>query len=132
MYQTPQPSNRFTKGYIRDAGVDIILDKSIVFEPFQVTVVDLNVQLEVESENLALIVPRSSAAKQGLFIATCPVDPDYSGNVHAIVFNATKNRVKYAKGESFCQYIVVPFVMQKANCRKEGTRTTSKFGETGR
>lgn len=132
MYQTPQPPSRFAKGYIRDAGVDILLDKDLVFEPFQITVVDLNVQLEVEAETLALIVPRSSAAKQGLFIATCPVDPDYNGNVHAIVFNASKNRVKYKQGESFCQYIMVPFVLQRANCKKEGTRTTSKFGETGR
>lgn len=131
MYLTPEPQNRFSKGYLRDAGVDIILDKDVIFEPFQITVVDLNVQLQIEGGEYAILCPRSSAAKQGLFIANCPIDPDYSGNVHAIVFNASKNRVKYKAGEAFCQYLVSVFIAHNVKPRKTGMRSTSKFGETG-
>ena len=126
--------NRFEKGYCRDAGTDIILDKDIIFKPHTVTIVDLNIVVTPQNHEMIIVVPRSSAAASGLFIANSPVDPDYSGTIHAIVFNASKHKIKYTTGTAFAQLVVIPFLdfPKDYNVRKLGIRSDGKMGSTNK
>lgn len=127
------PEYRFIKGYKDDAGVDIILNEDVVFMPMSTTTVDLNVQITPKLNHMAFLCARTSAAAQGLSIAPCPIDPNYTGNVTAIVHNVSNNIITYKAGEAFCQYVMFKINTAKdVCCRKKGKRTTSKLGGTGK
>lgn len=121
---------RFQKGYKDDAGVDIILDKDMTFMPMSTTTIDLDVQITPDVNEMAFLCARTSAATRGLYVAMCPIDPNYTGNVSAIVHNLSNEIITYKKGESFCQYVKSKIVTEDAPCKKQGKRSDSKFGGT--
>lgn len=121
----------FTKGYAADAGVDILIDKDVIFEPGTTTIVELPVKITPEEGQMAYLIERTSAAKKGLFVHSCPIDANYTGVVHAIVYNSSKFYIQYKAGEAFCQVVNVSINYPKnVPCKKEGKRTNSCFGGT--
>lgn len=119
------------KGYAADAGVDIFIDKDVTFEPGTTTIVELPVKITPEEGQMAYLVERTSAAKKGLFVHSCPIDANYTGTVHAIVYNSSKFYIQYKVGEAFCQVVNVSINYPKdIPCKKEGKRTDSCFGGT--
>lgn len=125
---------KLVKGYETDAGIDIILDHDVYLGPCEHTTVDLGKIFVLKEGQCGIICPRSSAAKQGIFIATSPIDAHYDGNVHAMVFNSSFNSLHYKKGEAFCQLVVLQLAnVDNANysVKKEGKRGSNGFGSTG-
>lgn len=126
-----QPKERFVKGYIDDAGVDIILDRDVTFMPMSTTTIDLNVNITPEISSAAFLCARTSAAQRGIQVAACPIDPFYTGNVSAIVTNISNDIITYKKGEAFCQYVQFEIIVNdNILTKKAGRRTDSKFGGT--
>lgn len=126
-----QPKERFVKGYIDDAGVDIILDRDVTFMPMSTTTIDLNVNITPEASSAAFLCARTSAAQKGIQVAACPIDPFYNGNVSAIVTNISNDIITYKKGEAFCQYVQFEIIANdNVLTKKAGRRTDSKFGGT--
>lgn len=122
---------RFVKGYIDDAGVDIILDRDVTFMPMSTTTIDLNVNITPEISSAAFLCARTSAAQRGIQVAACPIDPFYTGNVSAIVTNISNDIISYKKGEAFCQYVQFEIIVNdNVLTKKAGRRTDSKFGGT--
>lgn len=120
-----------SKGYAADAGMDVILHKDVSFEPLSTTIIELELQLDLPEYYMGMLIARTSAAKQGLAVAMCPIDPHYNGKVNAIVYNISQNTVQYKKGESFCQLVIVPFItIDEVPHRKNGVRSDGKFGST--
>ena len=125
------PKERFAKGYIDDAGVDIILDRDITFMPMSTTTIDLNVNITPDISSAAFLCARTSAAQKGIQVAACPIDPFYTGNVSAIVTNISNDIITYKKGEAFCQYVQFEIIVNdNVVTKKSGRRTDSKFGGT--
>lgn len=123
--------NRFSKGYKNDAGVDIIIDRPIVFAPKQITSFNLGVSIIPKKNHMAIIAPRSSYAKQGLIVCNCPIDADYTGDVHAIVYNGSDYPISCAKGQAFCQVMMIKIkTIKNVEIRKHGKRKTGNFGST--
>lgn len=123
--------NRFCKGYAEDAGVDIILDNDVTFPPHSVTVVDLNLNINPAEGTFAMLCARTSAAKKGLMLANCPIDANYVGTVHAIVYNLSDERIEYWSGESFCQSVMIECIVPRyIPVKKQGKRSNSVFGGT--
>lgn len=126
---------RFSKGYIDDAGVDVILNSDVVFMPFSTEVIDLQIQCTPKEGHMAFLCARTSAANKGLFVATCPIDANYRGTVNAIVHNISSEIITYKKGESFCQLVGVPIVDDVSGTvivKNKGKRVDGNFGSTGR
>lgn len=128
--------DRFSKGYKDDAGTDIILDKKVQFLPHSTTIVDLNVKVIPKAGEMATLCARTSAAKQGLNVAMCPVDANFNGTVSAIVHNISNNVITYEKGTSFCQWIGLKLsdiknVSDEVKIKNKGKRCDGKFGSTG-
>lgn len=125
---------RFLKGYERDAGADITLDKSCVFMPMSTTSFGLNVKITPKEGEMAVLCARTSAAAKGLVVAMCPIDTDYCGEVTAIVHNVSNNIIEYSRGESFCQVVMLPTntLSIPYKVKREGKRTDGKLGSTGR
>lgn len=123
--------SNLSKGYIADAGMDVILHKDVMFRPLETTVIELELRLDLPDCYMGMLIARTSAAKQGLIVAMCPIDPNYCGKVNAIVHNVSQNTVQYKQGESFCQLVIVPFVtLDEVPYRKIGKRSDGKFGST--
>lgn len=123
--------DNLSKGYDADAGMDVILHKDVIFRPLETTIVELELQLDLPDYYMGMLIARTSAAKQGLAVAMCPIDPHYNGKVNAIVYNISQNTVQYKKGESFCQLVIVPFItIDEVPHRKDGVRSDGKFGST--
>ena len=53
-----------------------------------------------------MLVPRSSIAEKGLIIQTAIIDPDYTGEIHLIITNCTKNEILIEKNQRVCSLIV--------------------------
>lgn len=122
----------FLKGYVEDAGVDIILKKEAVFLPISTTNIDLGVRITPEEDKVAFLFARTSAAAKGLCVASCPIDANFNGTVSAMVHNVSNNIIVYHEGESFCQYVMLDAVINRdIKTKKEGKRSDSKFGGTG-
>lgn len=122
----------FVKGYADDAGVDILLDKKVTFVPGETQIVELPVKITPKEGTMAYLIERTSAAMKGLFVHSCPIDANYTGTIHAIVYNSSKNYITYNVGEAFCQVVPVTLAttLGKVPCKKEGKRTDSCFGGT--
>lgn len=130
--QLPTSKQRFSKGYKDDAGIDIILDRKVVFMPMSTQSIELAVNFTPSEGKMGLLCARTSAAIKGLTVAMCPIDPNYTGEVIAIVSNVSNEIITYDKGESFCQLIEVPFVNhEEFPARKQGKRSDGKLGSTG-
>ena len=126
-----RPKERFVKGYLDDAGVDIILDRDVTFMPMSTTTIDLNVNITPDISSAAFLCARTSAAQKGIQVAACPIDPFYTGNVSAIVTNISNDIITYKKGEAFCQYVQFEIIVNdNVVTKKPGRRTDSKFGGT--
>lgn len=124
-------TDRFNKGYLDDAGTDIILDRDVTFMPMSTEKFDLNIKITPNIDEASFLYSRTSAAAKGLIVSHCPIDANYNGNVTAIVNNISNNIITYKKGESFCQYVTFKILTNRdVRCKKDGKRSKSKLGET--
>lgn len=123
---------QLSKGYKRDAGNDIILDHDVVFGPQTFKIINLGkLPAPLPPTVCGIIAPRSSAAQKGILIANCPIDADYNGDVHAMVYNASRETIYYKAGEAFCQLVIYKIVYDESvKERKSGLRSDGAFGST--
>lgn len=125
----------FVKGYIDDAGVDVILKEKVTFMPLHTSKINLHVTCTPEVEQMSYLCARTSAAAKGLIVAQCPIDPNFTGEITAVVHNVSNKIIEYDVGEAFCQIVSVPIVSPGIDdeilIKKDGVRTTGKLGSTG-
>ena len=133
--ETSTNNNVFVKGYKEDAGVDVCLKEDVTFMPMSSQSFGLKINVTPKEGEMAILCSRTSAASKGLIVAMCPIDPNYTGEVVAIVHNVSNSIINYKKGEAFCQVVTIPFHEQNIDgvvIKKEGKRTDGKLGSTGR
>lgn len=128
---TETPAEIFSKGYIEDAGVDILLREKVTFLPMSTTSVTLDATYIPNEMEMGFLCARTSAAAKGLSVATCPIDPYFNGKITAIVHNVSNKIIEYDVGEAFCQLVVVPMKCLPVKPRKQGKRGDGKLGSTG-
>lgn len=128
-------NNLFVKGYKEDAGIDVCLQEDVTFMPMSSQSFGLKINVTPKEGEMAILCSRTSAASKGLIVAMCPIDPNYTGEVVAIVHNVSNSIINYKKGEAFCQIVTIPFKQTNLDgvvIKKEGKRTDGKLGSTGR
>ena len=128
-------NNLFVKGYKEDAGIDVCLQEDVTFMPMSSQSFGLKINVTPKEGEMAILCSRTSAASKGLIVAMCPIDPNYTGEVVAIVHNISNSIISYKKGEAFCQIVTIPFGQTNVDgvvIKKEGKRTDGKLGSTGR
>lgn len=126
-------TSRLKKGYKEDAGVDVILNKDIVIMPMSTMSINLDIKITPQEGTMGVLCARTSAAAKGLCVAMCPIDPNYNGEVTAIVHNVSNNILIYKEGEAFCQVVMMPILYSiDAEVKKSGKRSDGKLGSTGK
>lgn len=122
----------FKKGYKDDVGIDICLDHEVIFKPFETKVIDIGTNVQVKEGTAIMMCARTSAARCGIIVNQCPVDPNYTGNLHIIATNCSPDTLKIDKGVAFAQlyqfHIIEPDV--QVTIKKEGKRGNNNFGST--
>lgn len=71
------------------------------------------------------------AHKECLFIQPPPVDCNYTGEVHCLVYNPTDKPLYYKRGDSFMQMIVVPAYQANLVLTEGTARGNNGFGSSG-
>ena len=122
---------RLSKGYQDDAGVDITVNKKVIFKSHEMTVVDLGIGITPRKNEMVVIAPRSSYAAKGLIICNCPIDPYYTGYIHGVVYNGSNDDVICDEGQAFCQAIIIKIrTIRNVKIKKKGKRGDHSFGST--
>ena len=123
---------RFKKGYKDDVGIDICLDFEVQFKPFETKIIDVGTNIQVPQGNAVMMCARTSAAKKGIIVNQCPIDPGYTGNIHIIAHNCSNDNVTFKKGEAFAQLYCFKISKIDVNVeiKKQGARNANCFGST--
>ena len=123
---------KFKKGYADDIGIDICLDFAVEFEPFETKIIDIGVSLPTYQRQSIMMCARTSAAKQGIIVNQCPIDPNYQGNAHIIAHNCSNTKVRFEAEQAFAQlfaFDVQPiWIDYEIKCM--GQRYDNNFGST--
>lgn len=108
---TPLPR----KSHLPDSGLDIFMPCSFEIESLETKTVGLDLCVSIPEGFAGMLVPRSSIAEKGLIIQTAIIDPDYTGEIHLIVTNCSKQKMTIEKGQRVCSLVVYNVL----NCRLE-------------
>lgn len=122
----------FKKGYADDIGIDICLDHEVKFKPFETKIIDIGIGLPTCQRQSIMMCARTSAAKQGIIVNPCPIDPNYQGNAHIIAHNCSSNIIKFEAGKAFAQLFAfdVQPIWIDYEIKKDGYRNKNNFGST--
>lgn len=124
-----------TKGAV---GFDLTARVETVLNPFEVTLIPLNLVVKVPKGYGLFLFSRSSVpSKKGIMVANGVgvIDQDYSGEEDELklsAINITKKKVVVEKGERICQGIFLKLSTVKfKEAKKMSNKSRGGFGTTG-
>ena len=88
--------------------------------------VDIPIGFEIQ------IRPRSGTLLRGIAIHNPPIDPGYTGEIHALVENINNKAVWVEKGERKCQLVIAPVIRAVFVEVVINNRGDKGFNSTGR
>lgn len=94
------------KQHLPDSGLDIFMPDDLTIESLETKTVGLGLGFAIPEGHAGMLVPRSSIADKGLLIQTAVIDPDYSGEIHLIITNCSKETYHIKKDDRVCSLIV--------------------------
>lgn len=94
------------KSHLPDCGLDIFMPQDIVIDSLQTKTVGLRLKVAIPEGFAGMLVPRSSIAEKGLIIQTSIIDPDYTGEIHLIITNCSRNLQEICVGDRVCSLVV--------------------------
>lgn len=115
--------------HTNDAGCDIELCEDLIIHPGE-NKIPLGFKVIIPPGHAAFLTPRSSLMGIGILSCYVPIDADYSGEVHYIVYNATNKEFNLKKGERICQLLIQSGIVQ-ADFVTEEEYDSKKRGSNG-
>ena len=82
--------------------------------------------------NEGYIFPRSGLSSQGIVCELPPIDSGYTGEVHAIISNVSKEKYEIKVGDKIGQLVIMPVLIPDFTFDEWKERGTGAFGSTGR
>lgn len=120
-----------------DFGADIYAPKDYTIKPH--TCVDILVGWGIEVPNGygGYIEPRGSMGNIGLLPVSNPIDSNFRGEVHAVMWNVSDKVITINKGDRFAQLVIRAGDISSFSCIKPEQATATDrgdghFGSTGR
>uniref|UniRef100_A0A8C3I1R2 dUTPase-like domain-containing protein n=1 Tax=Chrysemys picta bellii TaxID=8478 RepID=A0A8C3I1R2_CHRPI len=84
------------------AGIDLVNQKNMdITLPGEVLLMPSQIQGPLPEGTVGLVLPRSSASKQGLFVVPGVVDSDYGGIIHVQLWSHLPKQL--FQGDKICQ-----------------------------
>ena len=124
--------NDYVRGYLGDAGVDIVLKKHLIIRPGYNTI-ELPVKYTPYQGEVAFLVSRGSTAAKGIFPIPVAIDAGYEGNLTAWVFNASGQTHVFESGDRVFAVVNLQLAEDRVSptILKMGNRGTNKLGSSG-
>ena len=125
-----------TRGTYRSVGHDLYSAYEYTIRAGGQALVKTDLQIAMPPGCYGRIASRSSLAHlHGIHVGAGVIDPDYRGNVGAVLFNLSSQDYVVSKGDRCAQIILeqayVPFIVEVESL-PETSRGTGSFGSTGR
>lgn len=123
------------KSHLPDSGLDLFMPEGFTIEPFETKTVGLGIAVSIPEGHAGLLVPRSSIAQKGLIIQTSIIDPDYNGEIHLIITNASNKEIEIKKDDrvcSLCCFSVLNPYIEIVEDLPQSKRGSNGLGSTGR
>lgn len=123
------------KSHLPDVGLDIFLPEDITIGPLETITVGLKLGVAIPEGFAGILVPRSSITEKGLIIQSAVIDPDYSGEIHLIVTNCSKNTLHFEKNSRVCSLVLMsvlnPYI-EEVDMLPNTIRNDKGLGSTGK
>lgn len=123
------------KSHLPDSGLDIFIPEAFELSSLETKTIDLGFAVAIPEGHAGIIVPRSSISQKGLIIQTAVIDPDYTGNIHLIITNCSKEQIVIEKDTRVCSLVVFsvlnPYI-EIAEHLESTTRGSNGLGSTGK
>lgn len=114
-----------------DAGADVFAPQDVTIISGSTEKICLEISVHIPNGYVGFIMPRSGNATKGLYVAPVPIDPSYTGKIHAIVTNHAKFACNINRGDRIAQLVIMPFVRADFVAGDLQVRGDAGFGSTG-
>lgn len=124
------------RAHANDAGADVFTridneHKAIMILPGETKKVPLGIGVYLPNGFAGFVMPRSGLSSEGLTTEIVPIDSGYTGEIHAIVHNKSKEARQIPNNMKIAQLVIVPVVIANFTYEEADTRGDNGFGSTG-
>jgi len=120
------------RAHVNDCGADVFAPDSLTLSPGCTAKVGLGFGLKIPVGYAGFVFTRSSFAANGVDCLLPPIDPSYTGEVHAIITNIGRDYYYISKGDRIGQLVILPCVIADFVTAPLEARGANGFGSTGR
>lgn len=119
-------------------GYDLFSTEDVTLLPSAIYAVGTGIEMEIPKGYVGLICPKSGlAANRGVTVLNGPgvIDPDYRGEVKAIMINESTRNLRFAPGDKVAQILFVEaeeVEFEEVEELSSTVRGTGGFGSTGK
>lgn len=130
-----------TRAHYNDAGLDCYCQEDVVLPALAKkgrsvggtpVMVPLGFSLDVPDGYMAVIKPRSSFNKAGIWTGIGTCDSGYHGEYKAVFVNLTKDDIILKKGDRICQIVIEPVILADLVEDLGDEREAGGFGSSGK
>ena len=114
-----------------DTGADIEMPYDGGVLPGSTIVIKCGFGLEIPNGHTARMQVRTSIAQKGIMIQGCAIDAGYTGELHMIIHNISKEYFSWTKGDRLCYIEVYPVQYPEFVEELGKERNKDCFGSTG-
>lgn len=116
-----------------DVGADVFAADTQVIKARSVGVIGLGFGIKLPKGFMACMYPKSGLTSKGLLSTLPPVDPGYTGEVHAILYNFTDEDITIERGQKVAQMIISRvYIDESIEAKTNESRGQGAFGSTGK
>jgi len=115
-----------------DVGADVFAPSNWNLERGCTVKLPLGFGVKIPNGFAGFVYPRGSMSKKGITCQLCPIDPTYTGEVHAIVTNESHDSFYITEGDRIGQLVILPCIIADFVTVPLEERGPNGFGSTGR
>lgn len=122
------------RAHPKDGGLDLICLEPVSIFSMQTKVIKTNLRLLIPDRYLGDVRPRSGLSKKGLLVHLSTIDADYTGTVHIIITNLSREVFNFKPGDRIGQFVLhskIDFDLELIDMLPETERGESGFGDSG-
>ena len=120
------------RAHANDVGADVFAVRDCIVEVGCTQAIPLGFGLYLPAGFGAFIFPRSSQSKEGYDCLLPPLDPGYTGEMHAIIHNGGHEAYHIYAGDRIGQLIIFPVATPDFVYDLGAGRGAGNFGSTGK
>lgn len=119
------------RAHANDVGADVYALQDVIIEVGCSQAIPLGFGIDLPAGFGAFIFPRSSQSVKGIDCRLAPLDPGYTGEMHALIANNGHEAYHIYKGDRIGQLVILSVALPDFVLDLGEERKTAAFGSTG-